>query len=222
MTRRGERNLARQLTQDRRPRIVPELALRQAVVQSIDTGPPPSATVRVGGSTVDIAGVRWIGVPPEAGDTVWVLRSGHDLLIIGRLNDDNGPPWAKGEIKYEEVTSSSPGFTSETDLVTVTFTAEAGRKYRITGVVTFTSTSSGDIVRARLRDDATGQGDSRNVYIPSSTNGPSVTTVSRRVFPAGQVELRLTGERVSGSGTITGFASDFSPMSILVEDIGPA
>lgn len=62
------------------------LALRWAVVQSLQAGPPASLTLRMGGDATDVPGVRYLAAySPTAGDTVAVLLAAGDLLVLGRL-----------------------------------------------------------------------------------------------------------------------------------------
>lgn len=73
-------DLARELIGD--PNEI-SLRRRKAVVQSVQAG---SVTIRLGGTTTDIAGVRFLGsYPPLAGETVEVIADGPGLLIIGSV-----------------------------------------------------------------------------------------------------------------------------------------
>jgi hypothetical protein len=56
-------------------------SLRQGVVQSVQA---TTLTVRLGGGTTDVAGVAYLrGYVPIAADTVWIVQSGPDLLVVG-------------------------------------------------------------------------------------------------------------------------------------------
>lgn len=62
------------------------LVLRQAVVASHTAGPPASVGITLGGSSTVVTGVRYLAsYTPADGDTVWVLRNGGDLLVLGKL-----------------------------------------------------------------------------------------------------------------------------------------
>lgn len=62
------------------------LTLRQGVVVAHTAGPPASMTVTLGGSSTQIAGVRYLGwYSPVNGDTVWCLRWGAGLVSLGKL-----------------------------------------------------------------------------------------------------------------------------------------
>ena len=58
---------------------------RQAVVTAVDVGPPATYTLELGGATTTIPGVRSL-VPLVVGDTVWCVRNGTDLLIVGHID----------------------------------------------------------------------------------------------------------------------------------------
>ena len=63
----------------------PVTTLRQAVVTDVD-GATSTITVRLGGSTVDVPGVRYLAsYSPTVSDRVMVLRAGGDLLVLGDL-----------------------------------------------------------------------------------------------------------------------------------------
>jgi hypothetical protein len=73
----------RELSQELAPDDIHPLRRRQAVIQSVQSS---SVTIRLGGSTTDIAGVKCLGsYSPLAGETVWVLVDGPDLLVLGSL-----------------------------------------------------------------------------------------------------------------------------------------
>lgn len=59
------------------------IRLRKGVVQAVTA---PTVTIRLGGSTTDIAGVRYLAsYTPAVGNVVFVLVDGPALLILGRL-----------------------------------------------------------------------------------------------------------------------------------------
>lgn len=61
----------------------PAVRLRKATVQAVAA---PKVTLRIGGSTTDVAGVRYLSsYAPTVGDVVFVLVDGPALLILGRL-----------------------------------------------------------------------------------------------------------------------------------------
>lgn len=61
----------------------PVLTLRRGVVQAV-TG--ATVTVRLGGGTTDLTGIRvWASVSPAAGDVVELLANGADLRVVAKM-----------------------------------------------------------------------------------------------------------------------------------------
>jgi hypothetical protein len=56
--------------------------LRQGVVVSIQAY---SLTVRIAGSSTDVAGVKYLGTPPPPNAGVWLLANGADVLALGSV-----------------------------------------------------------------------------------------------------------------------------------------
>lgn len=78
----------RELSLELAPEEVHRLHRRQGVVVSIQGS---SATIRLGGSTTNVAGIRHLGsYTPVVGHTVWVLVDGPDMLILGSLVQQSG------------------------------------------------------------------------------------------------------------------------------------
>lgn len=82
-----------------------KLSLRQAVVVSAQAA---TLTITLGGGTTSIAGVAYLrGYVPVAGDTVWVLQNGPDLLVLG-------PRWAVGAEDIETASVATDQGTTTT------------------------------------------------------------------------------------------------------------
>lgn len=59
------------------------MRMRSGVVVSDEVG---TVTITVAGSTVEIPGIRHLdSYAPTAGDTVFMLTDGFDILILGKL-----------------------------------------------------------------------------------------------------------------------------------------
>lgn len=76
-----------QAISDPGPAPTDELVVRIAVAQANSAGAPPTVTIRMGGSTTNIAGVRVADTVPAlfTGDTLLVLQQGTMLVVIGRM-----------------------------------------------------------------------------------------------------------------------------------------
>jgi hypothetical protein len=74
-----------QLLTDRTVEGPTAVGLRQGVITATHAG-TATVSVRLGGSTVAVSGVRYLAsYSPSVGHTVVCLRSGPDLLVIGRV-----------------------------------------------------------------------------------------------------------------------------------------
>lgn len=74
----GVAALASQITSD------PGLRFRQALVMSVDSG--STLTVRVGGDTTSVSGVRYFSsAAPRVGSSVWLVSDGRDVIALGAI-----------------------------------------------------------------------------------------------------------------------------------------
>src|SRR5205823_12765575 len=54
------------------------------------TATPPTVTVQLSGDTTDIPGLRYLdSYSPVVGNTVAILKQGTDLLVIGRVAEED-------------------------------------------------------------------------------------------------------------------------------------
>lgn len=106
-------DLARHLGRLAEPdRLAPQL--RQMTVSTLGDG---FVNVRFAGSTVDVPAAFLSSYEPVAGDVVWVMRNGPDLLVLGSLMPSNtNKPQTVGQVVSTPETTAS---TSHTDLATV-------------------------------------------------------------------------------------------------------
>lgn len=136
------------------------------------------------------------------------------------------PTWSRsrGAVAYAEVTSNQSGFgAGPTDItgLSVTFTAKAGRRYKVTGAADFGSIAELDQFNGLIR---TGGGTTLGRF--GRIRGGNTSDATRmygsvRVAPgAGSVTYKLSFERSSGSGTGSMSAAADNPAFIHVEDVG--
>lgn len=127
-----------------------------------------------------------------------------------------------GQIGYAQVVAVQGSITTEVDLtgLSVNVVVPAGRTIRITGFVpAFSTTVAGDGGRISIKEGSTlltlGQ-----AFITSTAAGANSLMPQVILSPsAGSHTYKLTGARVSGSGTFTMNADPTFPAYILVEDI---
>jgi hypothetical protein len=128
-----------------------------------------------------------------------------------------------GKIAYAAATANQASVTSIVDLtgLTVTFTALASRKYRVSAQVYVGSTVTADVVALYITDGA-----STPVQVAQQllTTSGAITVTSSVIVSsvAGSTTYKLRGQRTAGTGSLTFVAAAANPMYILVEDIGPA
>ncbi len=70
----------------RAKRGAPSPSLYWGTIVSVQTGPPKSLTITIGGSAVNVAGVRYSDsiATPTAGDVVRIERTGDDFYVTSR------------------------------------------------------------------------------------------------------------------------------------------
>lgn len=144
-----------------------------------------------------------------------------DILTASNMNLLPG-----GTVDYAIKTSdqniTGAGPTDITSL-TVTFTAVAGRRYKITGHCDVADVDEGDQWVGLVRTSAATIG--RFGRIRGGVGSPSedATTFDGSVVHvpgAGSVTYKLSLERISGSSDVDVIAAATNPAYILVEDIG--
>jgi len=69
----------------------PDSNWHQGVVTAIAVGPPPTVSVKIGGTATATAGLRFMATySPAVNDTVWVLTIGRDNIVWGSLAGTGG------------------------------------------------------------------------------------------------------------------------------------
>jgi hypothetical protein len=130
----------------------------------------------------------------------------------------------QGTLGYAPVTANQGSITALVDLtgLTVTVTLVAGRRIRITGDVSFTSSVAADNALCQIVEGATVL-NSRSTAIPAITTpagGYSCHVEAVLTPTAAAHTYKLQAQRNGGSGNITMVAAATQPAFILVEDIG--
>lgn len=132
-------------------------------------------------------------------------------------------PW--GVVGYASTTSSSSGTTSATDWsgLSVTWTAVSGRVYRTTafGMVTSNNASGSDYADIVIANGSSTQlAGSRAIVQNAVYEGRSVVYTESGISGSQTRKVRVS--RVSGAGTVSGYAASTYQASIVVEDLGPS
>lgn len=146
-------------------------------------------------------------------DTLGADPQGAEMTVVDRLD-----ALPKGRMGSATATSNQGSITTAVDLtgLSVTFTAETGRKYRISAMAQFIGTSAG--ARADLLIDKAGTTLQIGSVIVATGVGASVSAMVENAPGAGSVTYKLRAQITAGTGTMQAGAT--FPAVILVEDIG--
>lgn len=129
---------------------------------------------------------------------------------------------ARGRMGNVEVSSAQAGITTLTDLtsVTITWTAVAGRRYRLAVQVTVTAVTNPASAAIFITDSGNTQAGSPGIT-PSLVAGDLATVTAFAVVTpgAGSKTYKVRIQRNGGTGTITAQPSSLVT-SFVVEDIG--
>jgi hypothetical protein len=139
------------------------------------------------------------------------------ILDAADLNDN-----MMQRVGQQVFTSDSSTFTAETQIMTVTVTLVSGRKYRVQGEVSMTSSVAGDVIGMTLRED------SASGTVMVAENMVRATSVSPRfhafaeyiAVSSGSKTFSMTGQKVAGTGLINRSASATLPAYLIVTYIG--
>jgi len=129
---------------------------------------------------------------------------------------------ARGTLGYVETTTGVGGIgAAPVSLVSVTFTAVEGRRYKVTGHTFCAATGAGNSVAVELREGSTrlvagGQ------YLAAAGVGYGCDTSVVLTPSAGSHTYSLVVFQTVANGTVSANAAADAPTFILVEDIGDA
>lgn len=171
----------------------------------------------VGRYQIVTSGTRPTGSLRPTGAVIYETDTGRWLFWTGS-------DWAalsSSTVGYAQITASQAGITTITDItsLTVTFTAVAGRRYRISASAFLLTTVAGDVASLVIADGSNVQLNSSQVDLRVADNIRG--HISHVIVPgAGAKTYKLRASRVSGSGNISLSAGAAYPAFILVEDIG--
>lgn len=132
----------------------------------------------------------------------------------------------RGTVGYAQQVNDQVGFTATADItyggspLSVTFTAVAGRRYKITADCFMTSTVAGDLASIQITNAANSPLQSAHVAVPTGLYSLKAHAELVAVPGAGSVTYKVRANRAAGSGTVAVVAGAAYPAFILVEDIG--
>ncbi len=128
-------------------------------------------------------------------------------------------PW--GEVGYTEITADNTGIgLTAVDLLSVTFTAVAGRKLKITGSAQFSHVGGDGTATLYCRTAANAIIQQRGMYVAGNGYAFSLEFIKRYTPSAGSVTLKLSAN--TSTNTCDVQASSGRPTFMLIEDMGPS
>lgn len=125
-------------------------------------------------------------------------------------------------ITKASITAASSTFTAVADItgLSVTFTAETGRTYRISAEMNAQSTIAGDQVGIFITDSSNNVVQARYTGSVAASLQVGVSLTAFVSPGAGSVTYKIRGQRISGTGNGTVQASGTAPAYIWVDDLG--
>ena len=126
-------------------------------------------------------------------------------------------------VAYAQVTANQAGITTIVDLtgLSVTFTAAAGRRYRVSAQALVLSSATADLIVGYIRDGANTQvGRWCQLYQVGTAGTGLLAAGSVYLTPsAGSYTVKLSLERNAGTGTVTMQAGGGFPAFIAVDAV---
>lgn len=153
-----------------------------------------------------------------------LITSAHINNIRANLIRIDDAARARGVVGYAQAVADQASITTESALanMSASFTAVAGRRYKVTAQVEPRSTVAGDAVWAYLRDGVGGT-ILKNAKLRTGAVGIGESLTLGWVSTAsisGAKTYQISLARITGTGTITNGAAANDPSFIVVEDVG--
>lgn len=134
-------------------------------------------------------------------------------------------PWntAWGRVAFASISSDQTPITTVTDATgySITFTAVAGRRYKLSSYGLFSTTTADNVVRLDICNSSNTVLVRGTGHIVIANNGIAVSAMTFVTPSAGSVTYKCRTQRQGGSGTVT-LASSVDNGFLSAEDVGPA
>ncbi|CAB4201924.1 hypothetical protein UFOVP1360_7 [uncultured Caudovirales phage] len=161
---------------------------------------------------------------PYIGQRIYELDTFRELIYQGATSGWQQPwnePW--GYMSSATNTTPVSGVTTtQTDLLSVTWTAVAGRRYQIDAIVEILSTVANDVIESQLTD-ASNVRVNRCVHSMNAASSAETFNFLHIETPAaGSTTRKIRFGRAAGSGSLTGGGNSTFPSLLMVRDIGPS
>lgn len=128
----------------------------------------------------------------------------------------------RGTVAFASATANQTGITTVVDATSLstTWTAVAGRRYRISAQCKANSSVIGDIIKVSITDSGGTEITHSEIVNQSTVAGQSMSCAAVIVPGAGSKTYKARIQRSGGTGTVLLNAGATYPAYILVEDIG--
>lgn len=139
-----------------------------------------------------------------------------DVLTAAEVNALPG-----GLIGQASITADTSTTTTTADAsVSVTFTAQAGRTYKVTAIARITSTVADDLSGVIIADSSNVVQNRGSIVAGGANRAEGINVIALVAPGAGSVTYKIRYTRVSGSGNVKISADSTGPCTLVVEDIG--
>jgi hypothetical protein len=199
----------------------PAAAWKQVGKWWIDTAANKPSTNYAGQAhyVTDAANITGTGIATP--DTTSQPARGHGLWFYNGTRWQMGPwnsPW--GIMGTATATSNQTGISAEADVtgVTVTFTAAANRRYKVTVSGRIVQQTSAGVAEVKITDSANTLQDKWTFSLTAGS--AAYATVTAILTPAAG-SITYKARMSTTAGTVDTTAAATQPFRILVEDIGP-
>jgi hypothetical protein len=143
-----------------------------------------------------------------------VTTTDNTTLLLGKLSNKLVDPTL--------LTANSATFTTIVDIsgYTITFTALANRMYKLEMYCHVSSSIAGDYVKMHIRTNAGTTIGAGLLELPVVNEEQTISAVAFVTPGAGAVTYKVSGERISGTGSLMVESSATVPSILSVQDFG--
>jgi len=115
------------------------------VVTAIAVGPPPTVSVKIGGTATATAGLRYMAAyVPRVNDTVWVLTIGTDNIVWGALAAATPAAPIRQNLGINNISTASGAWTAMHANLTFNFVVGASGRVAVSAAAAIWASAAGD------------------------------------------------------------------------------
>lgn len=151
-------------------------------------------------------------------------RTAYDAVagtVLTATNLDRYPGGWVGEASATSTQTSAGVGVEDLTGLSITFTAVAGRRYKISAIAAFTASVNDGAMALILTDGSNTQLQASTAPVVSATLSQPLDLFHTEVPGAGSITRKLRMQKPSGTGTLQLQAAASRPALLLIEDVGP-